>query len=112
MVTLTERARQGIADFMKNKSAEPIRVYPRRERDGTLSLALALDKVHDEIDEVEEVNGFTFCMNRQLKRMIQHVTVDLGKMGFICNPLIPLPKMAPQQGCGSFSCGGNCSGCH
>lgn len=107
MITLTEEARKGIEAFLSNKPKDPIRVYPRKDHCGGVHLALALDQIQEDQDEVEVVDGFTFCMNSDLKRMVQQVSIAQGGTGFICKPLFPLPKM--DVGC---SCGGNCSGCH
>ncbi len=112
MITLTEKARTGIADFLKNKPAAPIRVYPKKDHAGGISLALALDTIHEDTDEVMECDGFTFCINRDLKRMVQHVTIDRGTMGFVCTPLIPLPDLKAGCGCTPSGCTGSCSSCH
>ncbi len=112
MITLTDSARRAIADFVRGRkpgTLDPIRVYPRKDNAGGVQLALALDRIQEELDEVEETGGFTFCMNKDLKRMVHHVTVDMGSTGLVCTSLIPLPKMA-AKGC-SASCGGNCSSC-
>ncbi len=112
MITLTDSARKAIAEFVKGKSSalDPIRVYPQKDHAGGVHLALALDKIQEEYDEVEETGGFTFCMNKDLKRMVHYVTVDMGSTGLVCTPLIPLPKLTVTSCSGS--CSGSCSSCH
>lgn len=112
MITLTDSARKGIAAFLANKPSDPIRVYPQKNHAGGVSLALALDKIQEDCDEIEEVGGFTFCMNRDLKRMVHQVTIDQGRTGFVCTPLIPLPKLEVGCSCGGSCSGSGCSGCH
>ncbi len=113
MITLTEKARAGIADFLKNKPQAPIRIYPQKNHAGGIALALALDTIHEDTDEVMELDGFTFCMNGDLKRMVQHVTIDRGTMGFVCTPLVPLPDLKKAgSGCSPAGCTGSCSSCH
>ncbi len=113
MITLTEKARAAIADFLKNKPAAPIRIYPRKDHAGGVALALALDTIHEDTDEVTECHGFTFCMNSDLKRMVQHVTIDRGTMGFACTPLVPLPDLKKAgSSCSPSGCTGSCSSCH
>ena len=112
MITLTENARAAVAAFLKGKPEAPIRVYPQKNHAGGVSLALALDQIHEDTDEVKECGGFTFCMNRDLKRMVQHVTIEQGSTGFVCTPLLPLPKLDVGGCCSASGCTGRCTGCH
>ena len=66
---------------------------------------MALDEPGDQ-DEVEEVNGITFCMQKDLYEKVGGVTVDLGYMGFSIVTEFPYSP-AGQSSCSS--CGGSCS---
>ncbi len=63
---------------------------------------MALDEPTDE-DGTFDVDGFTFCINKELLAQIEGVTLDFGYMGFAINPTKPLPSS------GGSSCGG-CAG--
>lgn len=108
MIILSDRARSLFDDFFRTREKGPIRVYAVSGCHGPM-LALALDRVNEEADEVEEKGGYLFCMDRQLKSLVREVDIDAGNTGFSCTPLIPLPTGA---GNACASCGGGCSGCH
>jgi len=65
-------------------------------------LALALDEPNED-DEVAEVGGFTFCMNKELATQLGEVALDLGECGFSLTCANPLPE--------GGGCGGCCGGC-
>ena len=105
MITLLDDAKNELDEFFKTTEKRPIRVYLVPGGCSGPFPSLALDDPIEE-DLVEEVGGLTFCMGKQLQKLIGGVTIGLGPMGFQCTPDIPLP------GGGCSSCGGGCSSCH
>lgn len=107
MITLTESASKLLTEYFKTLEKRPIRVYAIPGGCKGPMLIIALDETHEEYDEIEEKDGFCFCMARELKEMVREVTIDAGSTGFTCTPLVPLPNSG-----GCSSCSGSCSGCH
>ena len=66
-------------------------------------MALALDEPTED-DERTELDGFTFCINKELSAQVGGVTIDLNYMGFSVEPEIPLA--GGKSSCGS--CAGSC----
>ncbi len=107
MIILTESAKNLLTDYFRTLEKRPIRVYAIPGGCKGPMLIIALDEAHEEYDEIEEKDGFCFCMARELKEMVREVTIDAGSTGFTCTPLVPLPNSG-----GCSSCSGSCSGCH
>lgn len=103
MIVLSEKAREFLETCFKNQDPRPdLRVYAIP---GPM-LILAMDKARKDADDIEEKGGFTFCMAKELRRMVREVEIDVGTTGFMLTPLVPLPAGSCSGGCGS------CSGCH
>lgn len=103
MIVLSAKAEEFLNTCFKNQNPKPeLRVYAIP---GPM-LILAMDKARVEDDDIEEKGGFTFCMTKELRRMVREVEIDVGTTGFTCTPLIPLPAGSCSGGCSS------CSGCH
>ena len=60
-------------------------------------------------DNVEEKDGFTFCVSKDLLATIGGVNIDLSYMGFVVEPQIPLTAQGESSSCGSCGSGGSCS---
>lgn len=106
MITLTESAKKQLDEYFAALPRSPIRIYAIPGGCRGPMLIMSLDEAHEEFDEIEETDGFRFCMARELRAMVQHVTIDCGVTGFSCTPLVPLPGSG-----GCTSCGGGCAGC-
>jgi Fe-S cluster assembly iron-binding protein IscA len=102
MLVLTDTAREEIAKYFEDKEKTPIRIFLASGGCSGPSLALALDEPA-ETDEVGDVEGFTFCMNKDLYEQAKPLTLDIGPMGFQVLSSLQLQ----QQG----GCSGGCSGC-
>ena len=63
---------------------------------------MALDEPNDN-DNSYDVNGFSFCIEKELMTRLGGVKIDLSYMGFTVEPEIPL---ANNGNCGS--CGTSC----
>ncbi|MDR1856493.1 MAG: IscA/HesB family protein [Desulfovibrio sp.] len=105
MLELTDSARKELEAYFENKEKATIRIYAANGCCGA-RLALALDDATPD-DHTEEKGGFTFCMNKELLSQVQGVTVNMGYMGFMIDPLVPLPAV---EGGGCAACGGGCGG--
>ena len=111
MFTLTESARTELDAFFTDKPKSPIRLYLAPGGCSGPRIGLALDEPN-ELDHVEEADGYTFCCTKELWAIIAGAIVDATPMGFLVTPEQPLPNMG--GGCGCPSCGtGTCGGsCH
>lgn len=107
MITLTENARKELEAFFADKEKGVIRVFVASGGCGGSSLALALDESNAE-DSVFDVDGFTFCINKELLGQIEAATIDLSYMGFVIETRVPLPL---QGDCSCSGCGGGSGGC-
>ncbi len=101
MINVSEQARKELEAYFEDKEKAPIRVYLGGGCSGP-RLALALDEPNED-DEVAEVGGFTFCMNKELATQLGEVALDLGECGFSLTCANPLPE--------GGGCGGCCGGC-
>lgn len=110
MVTLTPNAEKELTSFFSNREKTPIRIYLAPGGCGGPHLGLALDE-YRENDSTAEVNGFSFCIQKELQEQVRSVTIDASPMGFSVKPELPLPKPAAGEGCGSSGCGSCCGGC-
>lgn len=102
MITMTDNARKELDAYFADKEKSSVRVYMAAGGCSGPRLALALDEPNDE-DQAFQVDGYTFCVNKELLTTIGGATVDLSYMGFTVEPTIPLP--------GGGGCGGGCAGC-
>ncbi len=53
-----------------------------------------------------EVDGFTFCIEKELLEKIGGANIDISYMGFVIEPDNPLNS---ESGCSSCGTGGSCS---
>lgn len=106
MLELTESARKELEHFFADKEKQTIRIYASGGCCGP-RLAIALDEAGAS-DQVEEKDGFKFCMDKSLLELVKSVTIDLTYMGFTVEPEQPLP--AGEGGCSSCGSGGGCGG--
>ena len=102
MIILTDTARKELEGFFQGKDKEPIRVYLTAGCGGA-QLQLVLDGPTD-ADSAYEVEGFPFCIDKELEEAVGDVNVDVTYMGFVLTTEKPLPEVPS-------SCGGCCSSC-
>lgn len=108
MFTLRENARKELESFFHDKPQSPVRIYLAPGGCSGPRLGLALDEARED-DEVVEQDGFKFCAEKHLWEQIGGVSIDLSSMGFIVEPVNPLP--APEGGSACGSCCGSCGSC-
>lgn len=104
MVEMSPEAKKELDAYFEGKEVSPIRIYLAPGGCSGPRLALALDAPNDE-DVTEEVDGFKFCVGKDLLDQIKSVKIELGPMGFMLEPEAPLPEVA------GGGCGGCCGGC-
>lgn len=110
MFTVTESALTELAAFFTENPKSGIRLYLAPGGCSGPRIGLALDEPN-ELDHVEEAEGYTFCCTKELWATIAGATVDATPMGFLVIPEHPLPNMGGGCGCpscGTGSCGGGC----
>jgi len=96
MFELTESAKNQLERYFANQEKSPIRVYLAAGWGGP-RLALALDE-QKENDNVYEVKGFQFLVDKSLMETAAPIEVDLNESGFIIKSSL---KLDPTGGCGS-----------
>ena len=111
MITLTENARKELEAYFADKEKGTIRVFLAPGGCSGPSLALALDTPNADDDSVFDVDGFSFCINKELLNQIEAATIDLSYMGFVIEARVPLPQQGDCScsGCGSGGCGSSSS---
>lgn len=60
-------------------------------------------------DSIVEMDGFTFCVNKNLLEQIGGVNIDLSYMGFVVEPQKPMTSAESGSACGSCGSGESCS---
>lgn len=104
MLTLSDGAKKELDAYFDGKDKGTIRVFLAPGGCSGPRLSLALDDAGED-DQKEEVEGYTFCINKDLLAQVKSVAVDLTPLGFDVRPEVPLPA-----GSGG-GCGGCCGGC-
>jgi len=100
MFELSDAAKKQLDMYFANHEVSPIRVYMANGCGGP-RLALGLDE-ENENDEVYEVEGFKFLVDKSLMKIAAPIKVDFNEMGFFITSSM---KLSPG-GCSSCSsCG-------
>jgi Fe-S cluster assembly iron-binding protein IscA len=114
MVEVTPRAAKLMEKMFQGRKRKPIRLFVKLGGCGIRSFSMALEKP-TELDEVFEIEGFRYVVNKVLLEKVKPVRVDSDGYGFrISGSGVP-----PHHGCGNcgFACGdgsrcsGDCSTC-
>ncbi len=105
MVEVTEEAAKQIQEYFKDKEVTPIRIFLNAGGWGGPSLAMALDEPKDN-DQVFDVNGFQFIMEKEFYETAQPVKVDFLGYGFKIDSNIEFE--ATNSACGSCSTASGC----
>lgn len=104
MFEISPDAKRELDGYFEGKDKEPIRIFLAPGGCSGAALRLALDKPGDD-DAVQELDGYTFCINKELLDQIGGGKIDVTPMGFVITPEKPLPESA------GGGCGGCCGGC-
>ena len=110
MVSLTDTARAELDTYFADKQKAPIRVYLNKGSCCGPSLTLALDEAREN-DEVFDLDGYTFVVEKELSTLASPITVDMTEYGFAVTSSLQLEGGSCGGGsCGGGSCGGgSCS---
>lgn len=103
-VSLTPEAKKELDAYFEGKEKGDIRIFMAPGGCSGPRLVLALDEPKDE-DEVLDVDGYKFCIDKNLANDTGDIRIELNDMGFMVIPEKPLPQ--PAGG----GCGGCCGGC-
>lgn len=103
MLVVTEAAQAQIAEYFKEKEIKPIRIFLNQGGCGGPQLAMALD---DETpnDQVFNVAGVDYLVNRSFLKEAQPIQVDHNTMGFAVTSALKLER----SGCGGCGSSSNC----
>ncbi len=101
MIIVTDTARKELEGYFSGQEKQPIRVFLTSGCGGS-QLQLVLDGPTD-ADSTYEVEGFPFCIDKELEETVGDVNIDVTYMGFVMTTERPLPESA--------GCGGCCSSC-
>lgn len=104
MVSLSDKARAELDNYFADKEKAPIRVFLNKGGCCGAALTLALDEAKDD-DEVYDLNGYTFVVEKDLALLAGPIAVDMTDYGFTVTSDLKLEGGS----CSSSSCGG-CSG--
>jgi iron-sulfur cluster assembly protein len=103
MVEITEAAQEQLTEYFKGKEVAPIRLFLNQGGWGGPSLAMALDEPKDN-DDVHEVNGFKFIVEKEFMEKAQPIKVDFNGMGFSISSSIEIEASGSDcSGCGTSS---------
>ena len=105
MVEVTEEAAKQIKEYFQDKEVTPIRIFLNAGGWGGPSLAMALDEPKEN-DNVFDVNGFQFIMEKEFYEKAQPVKVDFLGYGFKIDSNIEFD--ASNSACGSCSTDSGC----
>jgi len=114
MIELTQNATSQLDSYFTGKEKAPIRVFVTSDGCSGPGLALALDEA-TETDDVFDVSGYQFVVDKELMEQAKPIKIDLSPMGFQIESSIVFPE-GGGCGCGSTcgsgdsagGCGGGC----
>ena len=75
MIEITPKAAQLMSEYFKDKDNRPIRIFVRMGGCGIRTFGVAMEEPKKS-DEIFEIDGFTYIVNRKLLKMIQPIKVD------------------------------------
>ena len=105
MFQVTEKAKEMIGDFFKDKEGVPyVRIFLAEGGWSGPSLAMALDEPKEN-DEIIKENKITYLINKELYEKAQPISVD-----FIESPMGSGFSLSSALNTGG-SCGTSCSTC-
>ena len=117
MIEITPKAVQLMSDYFKDKDNRPIRIFVRMGGCGIRTFGVAMEEP-GKSDEIFEIDGFTYIVNRKLLKMVQPIKVDSDGYRF----LISGNGVNSSSGCSSCGimcgvrkggrCSGDCSSCN
>ena len=81
MLEVTKLATEKIAEYFEDKEVSPIRIFLLGERCGLPSPIMDVDEIKD-TDEVFDIDGFQFVVDRELLKEAQPIKVDYTRFGF------------------------------
>ena len=81
MIEITKSATDKIAEYFIDKEVKPIRVFLHAGGCAMPSLALDVDEPQD-TDDVFDIDGFQFVINRILLKDAAPIKVDYTRSGF------------------------------
>jgi len=105
MIELTQNATSQLDSYFTGKEKAPIRVFVTEGGCSGPGLALALDEV-TEGDDVFDVSGYQFVVDKELMEQAKPIKIDLNHMGF----QVESSLVFPTGGGGCSGCGGSCGG--
>lgn len=101
-LNVTARATQLIDEYFQNRKKQPIRIFVNLGGCGIRTFGIILEPpgIHDQIFEID---GYTYVINKTLLKLVQPVLVDSDGFGFRMSGR----GIAPSQSCGScgYMCG-------
>ena len=105
MIEVTPKAAQVIADHFKNKKRVPIRIFVKLGGCGIRTMSVALERPK-KTDEIFEIDGNTFIVDRKLLQRIAPIKVDSDGFRLFGK------GVRTSGGCGNcgYMCGVNGSG--
>ncbi|MDD2967476.1 MAG: IscA/HesB family protein [Desulfovibrionaceae bacterium] len=111
MLTLTEAAHAALEEFFATQPRNAVRIYLAPGSTGQ-RLALVMDEPDDEEDAVCTVQGFTFCMHKNVLAKVGGVVLDVVNDEFVPLPRIALPTVKASGCTACVGRGvGNCGSC-
>jgi len=107
MIEVTHRAMLLLKDIFKDKDKKPVKIFIKLGGCGIRSFGVALEK-QKRTDEVINVNGFTFIIDKKLWNQIRPIKIDADRIAF----RISGGGIQTNSGCGTcgYLCGVNGSG--
>ena len=103
MIEVTEAAQAQVAEYFTGKEIVPVRVFLNSGGWGGPSFAMALDETKEN-DEVFELEGYKYVMDKDLLSKAAPVKIDFTPTGFKIDTGMDLGASA----CGSCSTSGSC----
>ncbi len=105
MLELTADAKKELDAYFADKEKSPVRIYLAPGGCSGPRLSLALDDPNQN-DATFEVEGYTFCMDKEMAQEATFLKVGISYQGFVVDSDLEIPA-----GAGGGSCGSSCGGC-
>ena len=116
-IEITQKAVQLMSDYFEDKDNRPIRIFVRMGGCGIRTFGVSVEEPKKS-DEIFEIDGFTYIVNRKLLEMVKPIKIESDGFGF----LISGKGVNSSGGCGSCGimcgvrkggrCFGDCGACN
>lgn len=105
MLEVSESAQKEIATYFQGKDPLPIRLFLQEGGWGGPSISMAIDNEKKANDNVYEIGGFEYLVDKEFMVQTASIKIDFNGFGFLVSSGIPQGGACGGCGTSSECCG-------